>query len=70
MLRTTLGQLQMKKMMTIANKILKKISEIEFIKKQVTLNKLSFELKTQKKNTQTLQLFAKIIKIESICKSN
>jgi len=34
------------------------------------LNKLSLELKTQKKNTQTLQLFAKIIKMESICKSN
>jgi hypothetical protein len=34
------------------------------------LNKSSLLLKVQKENTQTFQLFKKIIKIESIYKSN
>ncbi len=37
---------------------------------QAALNKLSLLLEIQKQNTQTLQLFMKIIKTESIYKSN
>ncbi len=43
---------------------------ITSIAEQVALNKSSLLLKMQKQNTQTLQLFTKIIKIESICKIN
>ncbi len=38
--------------------------------KQVASNKSSLLLKIQKYNTQTLQIFTKIIKTESIYKSN
>ncbi len=41
-----------------------------FIKEQVALNKSSLLLKIQKQNAQTLRLFIKIIKRESIYKSN
>jgi hypothetical protein len=41
-----------------------------FIIEQVASNKSSLLLKIQNQNTQTLQLFAKIIKTESIYKSN
>jgi hypothetical protein len=41
-----------------------------FIIKQVALNKSSLILIIQKQNTHTLQLFTKIIKTETIYKSN
>jgi hypothetical protein len=49
---------------------MKHITVLNTITEQGASNKSSVLLRKQKYNTQTLQLFTKIIKMESICKSN